>query len=444
MKKFFILLVLFTTLVFFSCDNGGMIPSNSSGNSNSGNIKRQLVINFSDASNIYIGKSTKSASRSSSRDITENKLFKITEDGYVQEVTFFYEVQVFDQEGKLVEIKTEQSTETFVPTSITKLNDNYLLVCFNYNDNYLVDTKTGNGFKYPYDAPREDSSINHFYGESIQIDKVGNIYYSSNNKVLKIIISDPQNISVKQITPSIESVWTEWSVDSYGNCAYEAQDNQGNGVIRLKKESGGYKNLPGDSNFSHTCFWQGLDGNIYYYNSSNPGSVIKKIDKTNYEILDVPFAEGDYIGGGCGFNALLKAKNKNRTILVEDGSAYPYFHEVFNPDTNLVTTRKASDIGLNKIKFAISSDDYYYFVGWDEAHNCKVVKVNPVSFDYEYLLSDGEYDVYNLSTSNDSVIFNALRMSDGAIVMGKIYNDKSIEILDDKLEENVTVLERIN
>ena len=35
-------------------------------------------------------------------------------------------------------------------------------------------------------------------------------------------------------------------------------------------------------------------------------------------------------------------------------------------------------------------------------------------------------------------------MSDGAIGMGKIYNDKSIEILDDKLEEIVTVLERIN
>ena len=140
----------------------------------------------------------------------------------------------------------------------------------------------------------------------------------------------------------------------------------------------------------------------------------------------------------------MKVKNKNRIILVEDGSAYPFFHEVYNPDTNIVTTKKASDIGLNKIKFAVSSDDFYYFVGSDENNNCKVVKVDPVTYQYEYLLSDGEYDVYNLTVSKNSIVFNALRMSDGAIVMGRINNNGNIKILDDKLENLVTVLERIN
>ena len=125
--------------------------------------------------------------------------------------------------------------------------------------------------------------------------------------------------------------------------------------------------------------------------------------------------------------ALLKVKNKNRIILVEDGSAYPFFHEVYNPDTNIVTTKKASDIGLNKIKFAVSSDDFYYFVGSDENNNCKVVKVDPVTYQYEYLLSDGTYDVYNLSVNDSSIIFNALRMSDGAIVIGRIDNNGNYE-----------------
>ena len=113
-------------------------------------------------------------------------------------------------------------------------------------------------------------------------------------------------------------------------------------------------------------------------------------------------------------------------------------------NTNKITKKQASAIGLNKIKFAVSSDDFYYFVGTDANNNCKVVKVDPVTYQYEYLLSDGEYDVYNLSINKNSIVFNALRMSDGAIVMGRINNNGNIKILDDKLESQVTVLERIN
>ena len=67
-----------------------------------------------------------------------------------------------------------------------------------------------------------------------------------------------------------------------------------------------------------------------------------------------------------------------------------------------------------------------------------------MTYQYEYLLSDGEYDVYNLSVNKNSIVFNALRMNDGAIVMGSINNNGIIKILDDKLESKVTVLERIN
>ena len=164
-----------------------------------------------------------------------------------------------------------------------------------------------------------------------------------------------------------------------------------------------------------------------------------------------PFSASDYAEeqnatgnmGACGFKALLKAKNKNRIILLADGSAYPEFYEVYNANTNTLKKIEASSVGLNKIKFGISSDDYYFLVGTDSSNNSTLVKIEPTDYSYETLLSDGTYDIYNLSISNEEVIFNALRMDDGAIILGKIASDKTISILDENLEEQITVLEKI-
>ena len=459
-KTYISILLIFLLFFVLSCNNDVSKPnsgdnassnisnsdntsSNNSNSDNSNNSIKRLILDLNGASTLYIGKSSQSSSRDISSSSSQNKIFKVTEDGYSQEVIYYYETDVYDDKGNLVEKKKEKVTEVMVPEKLIKLNENYLIVSFGNTNNYLVDTKTGYCFNYTFNTPNIDSRINYFTGEPIQFDSEGNIYYIVDNKIMKISISDPQSVSIEQISPSIERISSSWGVDLIGNCAYKGSDELENGVVRFKKASGGYVNLPGDTN-RRIHFWQGLDGNIYYYNDANPGTGIKKIDKTSYEIIDVPYSEGSYISGACGFSALLKVKNKNRIILVEDGSAYPFFHEVYNPDTNIVTTKKASDIGLNKIKFAVSSDDFYYFVGSDENNNCKVVKVDPVTYQYEYLLSDGEYDVYNLTVSKNSIVFNALRMSDGAIVMGRINNNGNIKILDDKLENMVTVLERIN
>lgn len=432
MKKIiFSILIVSLFFLVLSCDNGGSSPAGSSGSSST---KRQLILDINDSSNLYIGKSANSGSR----DIGENKLFKITEDGYAKEVTYYYEVKTYDKNGKITGTKKEKATEVFNPEKIIKLNDNYILVSFNYSDNYLVDTKTGYCFSYPYSTPVINSRLNSFIAESIQTDEKGNIYCLTDRKLLKIDITNPKELSVIQISPSTERIEFGWAVDSKGNCAYEGWDDLENGVLRFKKESGGFINIPGDPNWGGNIYWQGFDGLIYYHNSLASGSRIKKIDNSTYEVSEVPLAPDTSIGNN--WISLLKAKNKKRIVLVEPNK----INEVYNPDNNYIKPMSVSTIGLDKIKFAISSDDYYYFVGSDESNKCKLVKVDPVTYSYEYLLSDGAYDVYNLSINNDAVIFNALRMSDGAIVMGRINRDKTIDIIDDKLESQVTVLERIN
>lgn len=472
MRTKFRVLILFVLMIsvlhFLSCSNATVPSGNDISPSLKEKIKsstKQLKLSLEKATNLYIGKTTGSNLRSSLD--SENKLFKITEDGYSQEITYEYEVttvieyeeNIYDTDGNITgkETKTrtetsiETATESFVPTSIIKLTQNFVIVCFS-EDNYLVDTSTGYSYKYTETLPYIHSSIAEYYGDSIQTDSDNNIYFvtETDSKLYKLDITNPNEVSLTLMSPKNETVSREtWGVDKNGNIAYEGRDASGNGVLRFKNANGGFVNLPGNTNHSSTMFWQGLDGLLYYFNGSNQETFVKKINNNPYSVENYEENyDGDYSDarnmGQCGFKALLKAKNKNRTILLADGSAYPEFYEVYNLDTNKLKKINVNTIGLSQFKFGIASDDYYYFVGKNTNNQPTLVKVDPVSYSFDPLLNDGLYDVYNLSLSDDSIIFNALRMSDGAIILGKINANKTIDVIEENLEEEITVLERIN
>jgi hypothetical protein len=60
------------------------------------------------------------------------------------------------------------------------------------------------------------------------------------------------------------------------------------------------------------------------------------------------------------------------------------------------------------------------------------------------LLSPNLYDIYSMAAGADgSVTFNALRMADGAKVIGAISPPGTVKVLDTALNAEVTVLERI-
>ena len=98
MKQIFRL--LYTTLIFIfvlvSCSNGNETTTNNDNNpKTNSNVSKRLMLNITDATNLYIGKSSLTSNRAvSSRESNNNvnKLFKITESGYVQEITYSYEV----------------------------------------------------------------------------------------------------------------------------------------------------------------------------------------------------------------------------------------------------------------------------------------------------------------------------------------------------------------
>ncbi len=114
--------------------------------------------------------------------------------------------------------------------------------------------------------------------------------------------------------------------------------------------------------------------------------------------------------------------------------------EVYNP-TNV--PRQITVLGLSIIKTAATSTNYYYVVGYDESNNPLLIRVNPAD-DTTTILQSVEYDIFKLNASeDDEVIFNALRMTDGKMVIGKIDAAGTTTIIDETLDQEVTVLERI-
>ena len=444
MKQIFRL--LYTTLIFIfvlvSCSNGNETKTNS-------NVSKRLMLNITDATNLYIGKSSLTQNRAvSSRESNNNvnKLFKITESGYVQEITYSYEVVEKDDEGNILKTSTETATDIQVPSDLVSLNSKYLIVCFD-SDNYLVNKDDGYCYKYTNDIPKNFNN-NSYCGENLVSDKDGNIYFLSNNSVKKLNISNIDEITISSISARTDNV-SFFGVDNDGNVAYGGTDSADNHILRFKINGGSFETLPGPGGWGFTTFWTGFDGFIYYYNPMNLGygdytpigstSRIKKlIAKPEYSWEDYPHDES-IDPGNQGIENMLFISNPKRIIMVSGDALF----EVYNEETKRVRKIPYSTFNLTNSKVSKASSNYYYIAGVSTSTKSVLVRINPVDDSFTTLLN-GTYDIYKMEIdSDDKVTFNALSLIDGSIVIGTVDANGDIEILETNLEEEVVILERL-
>ena len=440
MKQIFRL--LYTTLIFIfvlvSCSNGNETTTNS-------NVSKRLMLNITDATNLYIGKSSLTSNRAvSSRESNNNvnKLFKITESGYVQEITYSYEVVEKDDEGNILKTSTETAIESFVPETINNLNNNYLLVCFT-QDKYLVNISTGACYEWPSSISIYDMATyaGAFGGDYTYSDSNGNIYTvahnSSNYGVYKLDISDLENISMSLYSSKSDTSISMYAVDKYGNLGYFGRDSSNSDVYRLRKANGGYENIP--SRDYNIMFFLDFDGNMYYQSGFANHTITKvSVDNGTAVFTNYP-GDNDYdiYGQKSGF---LKIKNKKIILGINDLNNA--ICVVYDENSNQAYTYSGTEIGMNSMKYGIASDDFYYVVGINSINKNVIQKVNPLTKEYSSILTG--FDVYKMSVSDDETInFNALRMNDGAIVIGTIDNEENLKILDESLQEEISVLTRI-
>ncbi len=428
--KFIFALSTLTILLFTACGKEDIpLPKEPSSVIEKMNIK--------DATNLFISSSIKPSTSLNSKIISYSisetstkKLFKITSNGYIEEVTYT------DVDGNVIVNNNE-------PVQIININDNYIYVEFPL-ESYLVNKSNENVYALNKIGNVISLYNNFINTKSIQTDSFGNIYYKvwdinyGNNpcNLIKLDTSDPDNIIATQMNPTTEFV-DEFKVDAFGNILYtgrlRTEISGTNSIFRVRKANGGFYNLSDKT----MAFWIGLDGNFYYNEFSGDSDVpIKKliidnefnITETQYSTAPTIFMSDSYL---FSFNNKIIYLNKRSLNMKEI-----YNNEQIIKDINL------DGFSIDKIILAAQSNDYLYIAC---NSNTTLIKINPIDYSYELLLNPGVYDISAMTVSStNQVIFNALRMADGKQILGQIDSNGNLTILDESNSIKATILERIN
>lgn len=218
-------------------------------------------IDITDATHLFVaGAGDDSASLTDSE-----RLFKVTEDGAVIQVSYI-------KEGS-----DEVFTDIVAPSHIFQPLPDYLIFGFNkVSESYLVRKSDGAAFLFGYEDESDPANSigfaftpkSKFYGNE------NGIYHASNGGVYKIDISDPENLRLEEISAVSDNVDdTTWAVDTDGNLIY-ATGYDYEGQERLRLADGTFKNV------DVTSFWLGTEGTLL--GIKRP---IKDLDE--YQVIDV-------------------------------------------------------------------------------------------------------------------------------------------------------------
>jgi len=387
-----------------------------------------------------------------------NKLFKITEAGYIQEVT--YE----DENGNNVTMVEE-------PVAIYDVDPEYVIVCFGENEvdiseGYLVRKTDGAVFSLE-NAGFPSRNWGYMNNESVFTDSSSNIYYlSGDREIIKLNMGNTDSITKIRYSPSGDIVYNFFIVDKDGNAAYHGRAKEGGigDFIRIRTAEGSiYDGLFDDSPY----LWLGPDGVIYCAALEhcegksecwNPYFLIEKMSvnattgvptKSDYFAFNI---SGEYSIVLWTLSRYYKLELQDRVIFVpadfdpaDPWKNWPHIFEVYNPTNSARYLNMTACFGLTGVYSALATDNFYYLHGSNNSSDSFFVKVDPTDDSYAVLaLNTDEYYLYTWAPSvADELIFNALRMSDGVMVVGKFDVSGNMTILDEEVDVEIVVLERI-
>ena len=351
---------------------------------------------------------------------TGNVMFKITKEGAVVEVSYTSNSGI------------KASTKSLKPNAIYHANDEYMIVVFRYSIACLVSKKTGAVYSLenvgaPYDSPSmyvnsspvlSDGKNNIYF--VVQVDNSGKF-----GELFRIDVSNPEKVFAKPLTAPNDKYVTSFAVDAVGNVFYR-DDANGADVGRLAFADGGYENLNINS-----C-WTAPDGKLYYadremvYRLDIKG---KEVSKTEYGNVDIYTDNSYYLtSGGRAY------------ILVTIGYLEGQLIEVYNPEGKPHWVEGVP--ALTNIQ-AVTQSEEELFIAGESNDEPRVIRVNPVTGAWSDLYTPGDYEVYNMVYAGGRLTVNALRMNDGAIIMGELDGTGKMNVLDETSNSKVLYLTRI-
>ena len=417
MKGKIFFFVLCVCIAFISCSN--VVKNGDDTHPNDSVLK---FLDIKNAQNLYISTSN-TGTRSAGDSATTQKLFKITEEGYVEEVKYL------DENKKEITISQQ-------PTVIQTVNEEYIFVGFGSSDSistsYLVRKTDGAVFDMTKAGNPVKNSSDYKNAPMIKTDKKNNMYFFVFSTVVKVDLNGIDSLVATTIADSEDYV-TYFDVDLNGNVIYRGYPRD-----CIWKSNGSIQNLE-----SMSAFWIGPDGYIYL-NKENPlneYTIYKIIVDDSYNIEEIPYAD---FGGYNLYSRenTFRVEIKSRLLSI---SSYGEILELYNESVAPRAVRFDS-WGIASITTVGATENYYYIAGVDSNGKNFLARIDPKDDSYVNLLPQGGYEVHSFTVSeSDGIIFTALRPSDGKEVIGQIGIDGGeVTVLDEKSGIRITYLERIN
>lgn len=374
-----------------------------------------------------------------------NSLFKITENGFFEEIKYYRvdTIYIETEEGVEMQIDSTELTDVIYPVQVVNATDEYIIATFYeeqeddqyhpFEYHYLARKSDGAVFSLPGQMPRLINEYNHYHNmfrneghASIQTDQDGNIYYIGGWTIYKLDIRDPENLTLEALTAETTSGAgaNNFRVTNEGNIAFLSD-----GVMfRYNTGRLQYPEKPIGP------FWKGFDNKLYHefkpeITFDYPGYPF--IERITFENEDASFEEVGMIDhpdaeySSVVAAHIFKLKNLNKIIIAglgedmwQGGMACA---EVYNDEME-VKGFSLADLGLTSVNIGMNSDNYYYLAGM-AGNQPSLIRVDPSGFPHVAtdLIPKGELDIYKMIVSADDVVtFHAQRMSTGNIIIGEI------------------------
>lgn len=384
-------------------------------------------INLQGARAIFIAED-----KTSILNLTKNtkRLFAINSDGLVAPVEF----------------KNKEGDKLQNPPEITAFFDVgpiWAVVEINQG-HYIVRKSDGQVFSLENLGNVEFHRWNYTSGYSrVQQDSDGNIFLmikesETIRRLARINVNDPEKVDAMFMTPETDNV-EGFVVSPYGNTAYAFTDSTdpNKGIAhRIVKGNKGLVNI-GSQTWLPT--WINRDGSI---GSCDGNRKIHKIDLSfqvaieSYEECKLPNASGkrDVI------------RRSNRIIFVSRELSNDDYDLIVEVDNDQNIFRKINLTKITRINLATASNNYLYISGNDSSNNPILLRLSLIDDTEELFLDSNsdDFDVLQMTVSADDILYlNALRMDDGARVIATWDTEKKLKIIDENIDQEVIMLQKI-
>ena len=378
-------------ILFGACDN----PA---GPSSSEMASQLYSMEVSDATLLFVA-DTNNISSSSFGPLSNSRgLYKRNENGHVQRVR-----------GRNM---ADEEVNVPAPSRIITVDERYLIMVLD-GTAYLISRTNERIYSMASVGLPADNQA--FGGRDVYTDSAGNIYFMSSGNVFKVDVSNPDNMTATEYSPSIDTVYN-FSVDSDGNMLYRHNSRFG---ARIRFAGGGLHNLPDTEGARSISYygWTGYDGKLY---------AIKNI----HGLGTADFLRWDFDGEGNLNQVKLSGASQHQSpltfYLLEDTIVIkntghptrfsivyrkglePQVIETDDPLGSTVEPEKVMNIGREMVVLADNNRIYSLDLGTLNASEI-------------YSNSSGEYDFMDIFlASTEELYFNALAMSTASVVNGMI------------------------